>query len=216
MTTETRFIQPFHSVRISDNISTCFYFSENDTFKIVLQGGEKLLPKVCTNVIDSVLHISNGNKWNWIRDYSKSDITMAVYTNSVRNMTYDGYKEVEFVDTLNVPVFGFESMGGMGPVNLKIRCDSVSLQIHKGSPDITISGLSEHLYLYSHAHGKIDALNFHCEHVVVHSAGTAESYVSPSASIGATIDYIGNIYYRNNPQIIWLVENNSGKLIKID
>jgi hypothetical protein len=216
MTTETRIVESFHSVQISDNITTHFHFSKENTFRIEIQGGEKLLPKIFTTVTDSILYISNGNKWNWLRNYDKSDIIINIYTDSVKYIKYDGYKRIEFHDTLYISTFRFESMGGMGSIQLNVKSDSASVIIHKGSPDILIKGTSQDFYLYTHAHGKLNALDFNCQNLIVHSAGTAHCYVSPQNSIGATIDYLGNVYYKNNPSIIWLIENNEGKLIKIN
>lgn len=216
MITEIRNIEPFHSVYISDNITSHFYFSQDNTPRIEIYGGEKLLPKIITTVSDSILYISNGNKWNWLRNYDKSDIVINIFTDSVRYIKYDGYKKVEFHDTLHVSDFRFESMGGMGLVRLIVVSDSVSVLIHKGSPDIYIHGFTNNIYLYNHAHGILNALDLICQNAIIHSAGTANCFVSPENSIGATIDYIGNVFYRNNPSILWLVENNKGKLIKIN
>jgi hypothetical protein len=216
MIIETRYPHAFHSVNISDNISVNFYFSESEEKRLVIQGGELLLPNVKTIVKDSILYLSNENKWNWIRNYSKSNININIYTDQIQYIKYNGYKDIYFFDTLKVTTFEFETSGGMGKIDVKLSAENTSFIIHKGSPDLYISGNSQDFYLYNNAHGKVNALDFNVQDLKVHVKSTADCYVAPHSTIGATIEYLGNVYYKNNPQILWLVEKHTGKLIKLD
>jgi len=216
LTTEIRFPDAFHSVRISDNIETYFHFHQSSPARIEIEGGEKLLPAVITKVNDSVLYLSNQNKMNWLRSYKKSHIKIHIYTDSIRYINYNGFNNVTFQNTLKSSFFQIETSGGMGTLTLKLFSDSLILTAHKGSPDFHLSGDTENLFIYTNSYGIFDALGLSTKHAVVHSVSTAECFVAPQNSLGVTIDYIGNVYYRNDPDILWVAENNKGKLIKID
>ncbi len=211
---ETRLLDGFHTVIINDNVNVDFHFDSNGNNQVVIEGGEKLIPEVKAEVIDSVLFLENNNSWNWLRSFRKSKITITLNTNQIRNIIYLGVGKVQFIDTLRTGIFCFETYGGNGEIDLSLDCDSVSLVIHKGSPDVIVNGKTEILYLYNNAHGIVNALNFKGKNIVVHSKMTADCYVSPETSIGATLEYIGNVYYRNNPEILWKVEKGTGRLIQ--
>jgi hypothetical protein len=215
-TTEIRFPGSFHSVRISDNIETIFHFHQSPPARIEIEGGEKLLPAVKTSIKDSVLYLSNDNKMNWLRSYRKSNIKINVFTDSIRYLYYNGYENIIFRDTLKSSSFRCETSGGMGNLSLKLVCDSFFLTAQRGAPEFFLSGKVSSFFIYSNSYGIIDALHLSANHTEVHSASTAECFVSPINSLGVTIDYIGNVYYQNNPDILWVAENHLGRLIKIN
>lgn len=213
---ETRFIEDFNSVDIKDNINVDFHFDSTGSNRIVIEGGEKLLPNIRTEVVDSVLYLENHNTWNWLRSFRKSKISVTVYTDQIKSIMYTGFGNISFSDTLHVHKFSFETYGGNGSIDLTIQSDTFSLFIHTGSPELVIKGFADKFSLYNNAQGIVEAFGLIGNDVVVHSSGTSDSYVSPVHSIGATLEYIGNVYYRNNPEILWKVENGSGRLIQVN
>jgi hypothetical protein len=213
--TEVRQTTNFSAVHIYDNIETHFYFQPSKKGTIEITGGENLLPHIQTSIEDSVLVLRNNNKWNWIRSYKKSEIAIKIYTDTLNHIIYKGYRNLTFHDTLKVDFFRFESFGGMGSIVLKVQCDSGSVLAQTGSPDIYMSGNARSFYMFSHAHGKIDALSFPTDNMVVHSRGSANIWITCMQTLGATIEHTGNVYYRYDPLILWKNESHQGRLIKI-
>jgi len=213
--TEVRQTNDFSTVQIYDNIETHFYFHPEKKGTIEITGGENLLPHIQSSVEDSILILRNNNKWNWVRSYKKSEITIKIYTDTLNHIIYKGYRNLTFHDTLNVNFFRFESFGGMGSIVLKVQCDSGSVLAQTGSPDINLSGQARSFYVFSHAHGEIDALSFPTDNMVVHTRGSANIWTTCLQSLGATIEHTGNVYYRYNPLILWKKEFHQGRLIKI-
>jgi len=141
---------------------------------------------------------------------------MNVYCENLKFLRFDGVNTLNFKDTLYTDSFEFEAKGAMGFVHMKLVADSVKVFVHTGAPDVYLSGNSDYLYVFSHAHGNTRALEFSSQHVRVHLRGTASCYVSPNQSLGTTIESFGNVFYRNNPEILWNTETHEGRLIKID
>lgn len=213
--TETRLIDNYNSIEINNNIDVYISFNHNKTGIIEITGGENLIPNVLTELSDTTLQIKNDNKFNWIRNIEKSKIKIIIYSDTISYINYKGVGKLEFIDTLKANNFIFESWGGIGSVDLKINGDYSSILLHTGAPDVTISGESYKTVFYSHSYGFINALNYDVDIAEVKSQGTGDIYVSPINEIGVTIDYLGNVYYKNNPKIIRKDINNKGELIKL-
>ena len=214
--TDVRFLSGFHSVSISDNIETNFYFHHQQTGVVEITGGSKLLPKIATEVKDSVLILKDNNTWQWLRNNESGKIVVNIYTDSIASIRYDGYANIRFQDTLKIKKFKFESVSGMGKISLLLKNDSTKILTHTGAPDVEVTGSSDYFYLFTHSHGTVQAFEFQADNVFVHSKSTANCFISPSQTLGATIEYLGNVYFRNNPTILWLDEKHQGRLIQVE
>jgi hypothetical protein len=213
--TETRFINNYNAIEINNDIDVYIFFNNDKSGIIEIIGGEKLIPNVLTELSDTTLIIKNDNRINWIRNIEKSKIKIIIYSDSITYINYKGVGKLEFENTLKVNNFVFESWGGIGSINLKLDAHNSSILLHTGASDVTISGESFKTVFYSHTYGFIYALDYNVDVVDVKSQGTGDMYVSPIDEIGVTIDYLGNVYYKNNPKILRKDENNKGKLIKL-
>ncbi len=215
-TTEIRTLPSFNKMVVYDNIGLHLKFDSSIAPRAEIHGGKNLLPYVVTDVRDGVLTISNENKWNWIRNIDKSKIDIVLYTDSLNHIIYNGIEPIKFDDTLIVKKFQLESKDGMGSLSIKLNADSASVIVHTGAPDIFIEGSCHYVHYYSNGHGIIDGLGFLSENVAVHSRSTAEIFVAPTKTLGVTIEYLGNVYYKNSPFLLWVIENYKGRLIKLD
>ncbi len=214
--TEIRYIDNFNSLDIDGNVEIILFFSSSESERIEITGGKKLLPDIETYVIDSTLFISNKNRMNWLRSYKKSKILIRMYTDSIKKIYFSGTGDITFSNTLNINSFMFETNQGTGNIKLKLYCDTSKIIVHTGALNITAEGYSENFMHYSHAHGVTYTLGLISHHATVDLHSTSECYVAPVKTLGVNIHYIGNVYYKNEPEILWLFENHKGRLIKID
>ncbi len=215
-TTIVRYAAPFHSVQINDDIEVYFIFNSNELNLIEICGGENLLQHISTEVIDSVLVIKNNNKLKWTRNFEKSKIECNIYLNNLKHIVYNGISNIYFVDTLKTSRFEIESWSGMGDIFLNIIADSMHITLHTGATKTTLCGASNFAHYYINGYGTIEATNCIVKDLSVHARGTNNVFVNASKTLGVTIDYIGNVYYKGSPHILWLAENNKGKLIKVE
>jgi hypothetical protein len=214
--TITRYVQPFHSLQIDDDIEVHFVFKSSNSNMIEISGGENLLTHISTEVIDSVLVLKNNNMLKWSRNYEKSKIKCNIYVNNIRHITYNGIGHIYFSDTLETSIFQIESWSGMGDIYLNVLADSLLITLHTGAPKIILNGAAHFAHYYINSYGTIEALGCEVEHLSVHARGTNNSFVTASETMGVTIDYVGHVYYKGNPTILWLAENSNGSLIKIE
>jgi hypothetical protein len=217
-TTISKQLEFFHTIEMKDDIDVELFFMHNKPAYVEIEAGENLLQRVHTQVIDSVLYISNHNRMNWIRNYEKSAINIKVYAPPLRQIIYKGVSDLVFRDTLITDKFSFDCLSGMGSASLLLRNDSVSVLVHTahaGAPDIVLSGRANYAHLYSNGHGVMNGLDFEVGNASVHSMGTSRIFVNASQTLGVTIDYIGDVFYANNPSLLWVVENHRGRLIQL-
>ena len=71
-------------------------------------------------------------------------------------------------------------------------------------------------YVYDVSYGKMDLRNLESDAIYVRNNSTNDLYINAHHLIEATIDYIGNIYYRGDTAKIVQKINGSGKLIHIN
>ena len=87
-TTETRFINSFSSIDLNGKI-TLYLISGNEN-KIEIKAGKNLIPKITTQVNQSVLTIDNNNTFNWVRSYKKDEISVYVYFTNLEKLIIKG------------------------------------------------------------------------------------------------------------------------------
>lgn len=214
--TEIRQTEDYNSIEINDNIDIHIFCNHPDAGKIEITGGEYLIPHISTEVKNSTLIIKNNNKWNWIRSFKKSKVTMNIYLDTLVHIIYNGVGELVTDNSIDCKHFTLESRDGMGKIDLNLNCDSASIIVHTGAPDVFLSGKANYAHIYANGHGQINALNFNVDDLAVHARSTSNVFVSALYTLGVTIDYSGNVYYQNNPLILWVAENSTGQLIKLD
>jgi hypothetical protein len=215
-TVEIRMLEHFNTIVLYDNIELHMRFNNSGPPRAEITGGENLIQFVTTEVKNNILTISNENKWNWIRNVENSKIYITIYTDSICHLIYNGVEPLVFDNTLHVRGFLLESKDGMGSISLNLKTDSTTVILHTGAPDVFLFGESVNTHLYSNSHGQMNALGLLSDHVTVHSRATCEISVSPEKTLGVTIEYLGNVYYKNFPTLLWVVESNMGRLIKLD
>lgn len=214
--TELRQLEQFDTLFISGNVSLKVVFEPIDKPYVVITGGANLIQHLQTVVKNRKLTIRQNSRLNWLRSYKKSKIEAILYTNYFSSMVYNTFTPIEFANHLEWSKFKIELKNGMGQLNLKLQTDTFELILHNGSPDIFVEGRTQFSYVYSNGHGKIDLRNFTSRYASVHSRMTASIYLSVSEQLGATIEYLGNVYYIGNPVILWLVESHKGRLISLN
>ena len=214
ITTEIRYIDGFNKIEIHDDIEVSIIPHSDFAGRLVLSGGENLLPKIETSKNNSTLSIKNNNQLNWIRNYSKSNISIELHIDTITNIIYSGIGNITFLDTLTIKNFTYESIIGMGTVKLSLSTDSTHIILHTGSTDVFPIGKSNYSHFYQFGSGIVNGKDFEVQNQHVHNRGTNNCYTNPISSLGVTIESSGNVFYKNNPEILWLKITGSGELIK--
>jgi hypothetical protein len=108
-----------------------------------------------------------------------------------------------------------DSWDASGVVNLTIDTKTAWFNLHTGAGDLNISGKSNVCYLYSAGNGKADLLNLTNGSIYMNNKSTNSCYVNVVHELDVKIGYVGDVYYKGDPDIIITDITGSGKLIKL-
>ena len=128
------------------------------------------------------------------------DITNFVFASSGTLKTKNNY-----TGTLLSPYYyRFEIDEGSGDIDLNINnCNDLRIVYKFGVSRLTIHGENNNAYsIYKRSYGIIDARDFYAKTVKVTSESVSDCYIYANESINATINNLGNIYYKGDPDSI--------------
>lgn len=187
---------------------------QDSTDKLVLNGGVNLLNHVNADVTDKLLTISNGNKCNFLRNYSK-EIEVEIHFTDLINIHFEGTKEFKCSSKLNLNDLSFTIRDGAGKVNLDLNANSLSLVITHGWGNFDIDGDVNFLKLNvnSNGFGNTEGLTV-TDSVYVISKSSEDVFVNTNNTLfRAEIGSNGNIYYKGAPVSLDLNKYGTGELI---
>jgi hypothetical protein len=211
---EERQVGQFEAVVLKDNINLVLIQSNSN--RLVVEGGKNLMRKIVTEVEnDSVLTIRNDNRCNWVRNYDKP-ITVFLEFRQLESLEYRSIGDVINEDTLWLDSLHLDVREGAGKIKLTVNTPLVYCNLHYGTADIVMEGNANLGYFFGDGFGRIDNRDFLVSQVFVTNRSSNDMYLHAELRLGATIENIGNIYYRGNPPDLGLNRVGAGQLIKID
>ena len=218
---QTRELENFTQVYVNDYINVSLVRS--DTCYIEITTGKNIIDNITTEVNDGILTIKNTTTFNWIRPYEYKceatlyfkDITNFIFASSGTLVTKNN-----FTGELPSPYFyRFEIDGGSGDVDLNINnCNDLRIVYRFGSSQLSVYGdNNRNFVIYKRSYGVIDAQNYNAETIHVTTDSASDCYISASEIIEATINNLGNIYYKGDPDSISVTygEYARGRLLPI-
>lgn len=204
--TEIRELPDFTEVHVNDNINISLVRS--DTCYIEITTGKNIIDNITTEVNYGVLSICNTTTCNWLRPYDYTlnvtlyfkDITNFIFASSGTLDTQNNYTGL----VVSPNYYRFEIHGGSGDVDLNVNnCNDLRIVYQHGSSHLNLHGEDNHnLVIYKRSYGVIEAQNYDAEIVHVTTDSASDCYISASESIDATINNLGNIYYKGDPENI--------------
>lgn len=202
----------FDRINLNDNIN--LVIREGDEFKIQVEGGENLLQSVKTEIIDSVLTISNTMKCNWVRDYD-NELIVYVTSPSLWSIRYEGSGDILTDGTITIDHLEINAWGGAGKIDLDLNCNTLGLGLHYGTADFHASGTSSIFTIYANSYGPFYCEDMNSNIVYIKNNGTNDCYIHANHILEAEINSVGNIYYSGNPPDLKCNETSTGRLIRI-
>jgi hypothetical protein len=211
-TLESRTLAAFNQIILNDKIN--LILTQDSIQKISIGGGNHLLAKIETTVLDSVLTIKNSNGCNWLRD-PDYQINVYVSSNRLQKISYYGAGDISSTNTMLANQFTVDSWYGTGSVKLSLSSKSASAFVRNNNAVIILSGHADSSFIYCGQEGSVNMVDFISGYVSVDSKSIEDIYVNVTGSLLADIVYKGNVYSRGSPAIIDTLITNSGRLIHI-
>lgn len=207
---EQRNVESFNTIVLNNNIN--LILKQDSFFSCSVEAGEHLLSGIKTEVENGILKISNTNKCNWVRSFSKQ-INVYLNIKSIYRVEYNGSGNIVCQDTLHMDSLRFDSWDGSGKASFLIDSKSSIFNLNTGPADLEVSGSSGVNYLYSAGNGKADLLKLSTGYTFLTSKSTNNTFVNASKELYVWIDYIGDVFYKGTPYYIETKYTGKGRLI---
>jgi hypothetical protein len=198
ITIEERTVSGFHTVLMKDNVTLILVHS--DKSKLQVEAGSNLLDNILTEVNDSILTISNLNSCNWVRDYS-NPVNVYLDMNQIDTIQYRSSADLICSDTIRKELFQVDVYEGSGTISLIVHINDCTINLHAGTADVILNGITINSYFYQNGYGRIDGGNCKSRSVFARNWGSNNLYLSAEQYLSVEIRNIGNIYYHGNPVI---------------
>lgn len=210
---EIRDVGNFQHIKLENNVN--LIITQDNKCEVKVKAGENLISKIKTNVSDNQLTIKNTNSCNWTRNYNR-EIDVYVSVKDLTSIYYQASGDILSTnaitsDSLNVAVWD-----GSGSINLELNTHQSVLSLHYGTVDFNIRGKSQINFIYAASYGPFYCENLQTTFTFMNNRGSNDCYVNCSKQLEVEIEYVGNIYYQGDPEIIKANITGTGQLIKMD
>ncbi len=203
----------FTHLQLWDNIDIELTQDSLNSLEII--AGENLMDKIESKTEDGILILSNQNRFNWLRSYSKP-IRILLHFKNLNEIEIHGTGNISCTNPIESDSLMLNVWDAAGKVELNIHTKKSSIRYHIGTASISYRGISRLSYISSNSYGPVDARNLQSEQTYISTKGSNNNYVWASEILEATISSIGNIYYKGDPKILKTFLNGSGKVEKIE
>ncbi len=209
---ETRDVRDIQYVLLENNVNLVLIQDSLPSLRV--EAGKNIIDKVITEVSGPRLFIRNENDCNWLRSYAKQ-ITVYLGVSKLDSLDYRSSGNVTTKGALLNDSIDIHVWEGSGSINMSIDVKKSRINLHYGTVDMHIQGKSQVTYIFSGSYGPIFCNALDSKFTYVSSQGTNDCYVRASEELGVDIFYLGNIYYYDDPDIVYSNIQGEGRLIKI-
>lgn len=210
VTTVTRSLESFHSVRITDLFE--IELIDSSWSGVILTGPKNLLPDIETRLSNDELFIANRNTCNFMRRYDHL-LKMKICAPAFPQVQNYGTGRIFTSDTLRGAFFQLENRSASGSVDLLLDVDSLVIASHTGVSDVALRGNARVAHYFNQGLGLFQAHEMNSVHVYANNSSIQNMSISCMGYLFARIDYSGNIYYSGSPVQIDLDARSNGQLL---
>ncbi len=210
-TTVKRGLYPFGNIAVYDNINLTI--EQGDQFSITLTDGEKLIPMISSLIKNNTLEIRNESPCSLLKDPWKP-VEVVVSLPVLDSLFIRTQGKIRVNGALKQQLLYVMAYETAADVQLNLQTRYFRLDNLKGAADIYLSGYSDTVFIYNIATGRSDALGIETEVMSVNTGSMNDTYVRAGKKLlDVKIDNIGNVFYRNNPELINFYSTSEGKLL---
>ena len=207
--TEQRSVGPYDGIGLSGWFDVALVSgNEGD---LTLKGDENLLEHLETVVKNGTLYIRPEKGYNLQSgSWNSGGITITVPVKSIREISMSGSGSISGQPKITADFFKL-SMSGSGESELNLAAEEVKVAL-SGSGDIILKGEAKHLEIQISGSGDIRAYELEAQDAEAIISGSADVYVTATASLTARVSGSGDVHYRGNPAKIDSKTSGSGNV----
>lgn len=187
---------------------------QDQTNKVVINGGGNLLNEIDVRVENQKLVIENANKCAFLRPYDEV-VEVEIHFVDIVNIEFEGTNEVVCADTLQLSDLTVLIRDGAGAFNLKLNANSLNLLISHGWGNYNVSGNVNfaNFQISSNGFGTSNDLKVLNELIVISSTSGLIEVNADLCSFLAEINSSGSIYYKGIPSYLQFNNYGTGELV---
>lgn len=209
---EYREIGDFSKVRIKSVVDVII--TQDTINRVVVEAGEKMLPRIKTQVKYDELIIEDQNKIRWLNPYDRPVIHLSV--KELIQITPDEACYVSSTNALTGKEIGINYLCDYAECNLILDCGIVYFwNVSANIGYLNLSGQVDIGRFWNYGVCHIDARNLKSKEVLIENHSLGDSYVSPDSILRVGIYNDGNVFYNHQPLQIDTIEvfTGNGQLI---
>jgi hypothetical protein len=198
------------------NVNSIFHIELRNApdFSISLTGPQSNLENVFYEVADSVLDISDMNRYQWLAGYP--DVRLVISFPDLRQININAASSIYSTDTLHVTGLRVTAMAQL--VELDLTVNSGSIYLRTGTDNYghyTFRGKAGYINLLVYGSAQVWARDLITERVLVRNFSIADCHVHATEQLRAWLEHYGDIYYYGSPEeVIIESEDSRGRLIR--
>lgn len=200
---ENRNIPNIHTVKTSGSIDV--EIKSGDTYALMVQDDENVLPYIVTDVNDGVLNIHYKNGTDINNDHAKVFVTAPsldkIVTTGSGDINGDG-----IIKSSNHLEF---NLTGSGDINADVDAPSIKVS-GSGSGNIKLAGRTKDFDCKFSGSGDVNCGNLQSENTTITISGSGNAHVFASVRLKARTSGSGDIYYLGNPASPEIHSSGSG------
>jgi len=211
-TVEHREIPYFEHIILEDNVN--IILTQDNECSVKVHAGENIIGSIITEVNNNTLTIRNDNTCDWVRSYN-DDIDVYLSVENLVSIVYRAAGDIISTNTIVSDSLNIGVWDGSGSIDLDILTVKSVLSLHYGTVDFHIQGTTEVNYIYASSFGPFYCEDLEANFTFMNNRGSNNCYVNCKTRLEVTIENIGNIYYKGNPEIVANI-TGTGQLIPLD
>jgi len=210
ITEERVFDTPFTSIKLLDNATLTI--KQDSVYSAVVTGGNNLIESYTTQIEGNMLVISNNTKCDFLRDLS-TPYEVTVTMPELDSILFNGYGNMYTDGIIEVDTFRLVTTNGVGNIFLNMNGTRIELVQQTGAGNVSMTGTVDYTYVYSTSYAIVDLKDLHSTEGFYVNGGTGDFTINTTDYIKIKLEFSGDIYYTNDPEIYIETNTGSGQLI---
>lgn len=183
--------------KLTVSIAGELYYTAEKSDKVTIELPEDLVQYIEVTTDNGTLLIDSTENFNVNNDSRAPKIYVSAP--ALEKLRIDGAIEIEETDKITADSFTLEIPGVVnGELELEVRDLSVNVG---GVGNLTLSGTADKAFINSDGVGMIKAFDLQTKEADVRTSGVGSIEISCSDTLIATVDGIGGITYKGNPNV---------------
>lgn len=193
--------EAFDTLYLFDNME--YTLIQSDTSKIVLTGGENLIPHIGWDVNQQRLTVQNNNTCNFLRSFKKK-MNVEIHAPEIRYIHFEGSERLKNRDTIRSSELRIVIRDGAGPVEFNVDAGYLAATITSGFGNFTLSGKANIAFVSCFGNSFCDTRNLKVFNKIIASSNTVGDIHVNTENANLKVDIFsrGSVYYTGAPTSI--------------